>query len=334
VSRDKATLYPDEQYPQEGGIMPELIEMIASQESVAIKRSEESAFEMKQSTMPDAAESPEQVFESVRPNMVLPEASTNAVHSDDVLTEYTLGKLSDMTIKMSHQFEEQFISRYLPRIFPFVLNYNCGGPEYPDLFGDWGNAGPDNNRWRRNHGEAFLSPGSHAQMLATRPEGQLGGDWMLVPAARTLHWRYTVLRNSFVTCKRKICPEESLVQDLSKLIKAAKSIFQRMQKKNIVVAGISRPLKGDVSLIYKADDVTAEEQAILRGTLSATKNVSGCQALRRRIGHILFGFRVVYGESLFWTISPSFAQFKHSFFLTILVERNLIPFGEGRKINE
>ena len=127
---------------------------------------------------------------------------------------------------------------------------------------------------------------------------------MLVPVARTLHWRYTVLKNSFVTCKRRVSPNETLYEDSSKLIKAAGSIFQRLQKKSVMVEGVSRPLEGDVSLIYRADNVTAEEQAVLRGTLQATKNVSGCQALRRRIGYILFGFRVVYGECLFWTISP------------------------------
>ena len=40
---------------------------------------------------------------------------------------------------------------------------------------------------------------------------------------------------------------------------------------------------------------------LLEGT--ATKYMSGCQAIRQKIGHILFGFRVVYGEVIFVTIS-------------------------------
>ena len=32
---------------------------------------------------------------------------------------------------------------------------------------------------------------------------------------------------------------------------------------------------------------------------------TGCQAIRQKIGHILFGFRVVYGEVVFVTISPN-----------------------------
>ena len=69
--------------------------------------------------------------------------------------------------------------------------------------------------------------------------------------------------------------------------------------------GVSRPLRNDVSLMFQADDVTAAEKAVLKGTLNATKNVAGCQQLRKRMGHVLFGFRVVHGECLFWTISPN-----------------------------
>ena len=47
------------------------------------------------------------------------------------------------------------------------------------------------------------------------------------------------------------------------------------------------------------------EKLLLRSYLNVTKNIAGCQALRARIGHILFGFRCVYGEVIFVTISPN-----------------------------
>ena len=73
-------------------------------------------------------------------------------------------------------------------------------------------------RWRRTNGEAPLLPGEYAKMLATRPECQVAGDWMLVPAVRNLHWRYAVLRSAFVVCKQKICPGESVNENFDKLI--------------------------------------------------------------------------------------------------------------------
>ena len=48
-----------------------------------------------------------------------------------------------------------------------------------------------------------------------------------------------------------------------------------------------------------------DEKLVLRSYLNVTKNISGCQALRSKIGHILFGFRCVYGECIFVTVSPN-----------------------------
>ncbi len=38
---------------------------------------------------------------------------------------------------LDNVFEDQFISKYLPRILHWALNYDCGGAEYPDLFANW-----------------------------------------------------------------------------------------------------------------------------------------------------------------------------------------------------
>ena len=121
----------------------------------------------------------------------------------------------------------------MPRIFPWVLNYDCGGAEYPDLFTDWDevfrgeaerSALSVQQRWRRLRNDAPLLPGDYAAMLATRPEIQVAGDWMAVPAARNLHWRYAVLHSAFFTCKQKVAPGETLEQNLSDLVEATKKI--------------------------------------------------------------------------------------------------------------
>eukprot|EP00973_Karenia_brevis_P036721 5059961-Karenia_brevis.AAC.1 len=58
--------------------------------------------------------------------------------------------------------------------------------------------------WRRLENEAVLSPADYAALLASKPEVQIGGDWLLVPAARNLQWKFTVLRKSFLLCKKKV----------------------------------------------------------------------------------------------------------------------------------
>jgi hypothetical protein len=143
-------------------------------------------------------------------------------------------------------FEDQFVSKYLPRIFPWALNYDCGGAEYPKLFANWDEILQSQEkllkegvqqRWRKIAGEAVLEPGAHAQMLATRPEMQIAGDWMVVPGARNLHLRYAVLHSAFMVCKQKVAPGESLSQNLHELVEATKKIWQRIEGNTVVING-------------------------------------------------------------------------------------------------
>ena len=58
-------------------------------------------------------------------------------------------------------------------------------------------------------------------------------------------------------------------------------------------------------MLFKADNLTSSERILLRAYFNTTRNISGCQALRKRIGHCLFGMRVVHGEPIFLTLSPN-----------------------------
>ena len=87
--------------------------------------------------MPDAPTSAEELFSHARPVLVVPEASTEGALAPAVTAEYSLGKLAAMDVTMSSRFEDQWVTKYLTRIFPWALNYSCGGPEYPHLFANW-----------------------------------------------------------------------------------------------------------------------------------------------------------------------------------------------------
>ena len=91
------------------------------------------------------------------------------------------------------------------------------------------------HRWRKIAGEAVLLPAEHAQLLATRPEMQIAGDWMVVPAARNLYWRYEVLHSAFMVCKQKVAPGESLTRNLHDLVEATKSIWQRISTNSVLI---------------------------------------------------------------------------------------------------
>ena len=256
----------------------------------------------------------EQVFDTVRPVVVVPEAQTSEVLPNRLTTEYSLARITSMNMQLGTKFEDQWVTPYMSRIFPWALNYSCGGADYPHLFADWspirtGQVGnvqqAAKDRWRRIAGAAILTPGQYAQHQATRPEGQIAADWVLVPAARNLHWRYEVLHASFVSCKQRLAAGEPLHVNLAELINAATKLWQRMQKGSIKVAGRTTPLNGELGMIFRADDITKGEKIILASYFKTTQSIAGCQAIRRRIGHCLFGMRAVYGECVFVTISPN-----------------------------
>ena len=277
----------------------------------------ESAFDNKQSTMPDAEGGDiNEVFRGVRPNLVVDEASVDNALPQNLQTEFALSQVAGTTVEMSSKFVDQFVSRYLSSIFPWSLNYPCGGPEYPELFNlqAWSDMEMGSTeavqlgiatRWRRLQDAPAVTPGLHAQHLATRSEAQLGSDWMVVPAARNLHWRYSVLHKAFVTCKEKLAAGESLSVNLQQLIDASTSLLQRLHKGSVKTHGVAKPVNGDLAMLFRADDLQPGEKLLLRCYLNITQSIAGCQAIRRRIGHCLFGFRVVSGECIFVTISPN-----------------------------
>ena len=124
------SLYPEAIYGNgDGGILPEIRAMVQEQQSRGSDGHAETGFEMKQSTMPDQSMQIDQTFANVRPALVVSEGETDGGLSDEVIAQYTFGALSDLKVQMSNTFEDQFVSKYLPR----SLKYDSGGPEYPKL---------------------------------------------------------------------------------------------------------------------------------------------------------------------------------------------------------
>ena len=117
-----------------------------------------------------------------------------------------------------------------------------------------------------------------------------------------------------MTCTQRLSPGETVNQNLEELVRAIEKIWKRIQAKTVPIKcpgedGVSKivnvPLNGDVRKLFVAEGVTAAEKTILRAYLNTTSNIAGCQAIRQKIGHCCFGFRVVHGEVIFVTVSPN-----------------------------
>ena len=96
------------------------------------KENNETGFVLKQATMADAPAKVE-TFYGVRPTLVIGEGTTEDEIDRGTMAEYALRAVGEMEIELSNKFEDQFVSPYLARIFPWSLKFDCGGPEYPSL---------------------------------------------------------------------------------------------------------------------------------------------------------------------------------------------------------
>ena len=130
--------YPEKDHGGEtGALLPGLQQLLQEEAKRSKSDRQESAFDMKQSTTHDASNSSKHIFDGMRPSIVVDEAETRDTFPPEVVAEHALDNVLDMTVRMSNVFEDQFVSKYLPRVFPWALNYDCGGAEYPKLFENW-----------------------------------------------------------------------------------------------------------------------------------------------------------------------------------------------------
>eukprot|EP00973_Karenia_brevis_P025801 3560990-Karenia_brevis.AAC.1 len=75
---------------------------------------------------------------------------------------------------------------------------------------------------------------------------------MLVPSARNLHWRYSVLRSAFVVCKQRISPGESMAENLDHLLKAMEKIWKKIASRT--------PINGNFGILFSDDDMGVAEK--------------------------------------------------------------------------
>ena len=288
----------DEHYPS--SVHDTLSEAVPQKLREAASQTEESEAKNKQAAGRDAPQAHSDPFTNVRPLITTAARDAKHTHSPQTQVQEVFRKVSGLQVKMATEFEDQWVPEYMSRIFPWALKYSCGGAKYPDLFADW-----ENSEREQSGDRADLTPGHYAQMLATRPEMQIAADWLLVPSARNLHWRYQVLHNAFTVVQYKSSADTDHHAALVAMLDAMKRIWAQIAANKVTIGGEEKYINGDLRLLLRDDTCDATARAILNGWIRCTEHVAGCQALRRKMGHILFGFRTVHGECIFVTISPN-----------------------------
>ena len=67
--------------------------------------------------MHDSAQSPHKLFEHARPTIVTDEGASADTYTPEVVLEQGLSNVANMQIRMSNELQDQFVSKYMPRIF-------------------------------------------------------------------------------------------------------------------------------------------------------------------------------------------------------------------------
>ena len=87
-------------------------------------------------------------------------------------------------------------------------------------------------------------------------------------------------------------------------IEAAKKLLDRVDRGTVVMHKKRVPINGDVSKLRWADDLNEAERELLELYRKTTANLAGGQGIRCRFNAVLTGFRVMFGDVLFFTVSP------------------------------
>ena len=127
VAQRVDALYPPALHGSgQGALLPGLEEVVKQQRNADNPRTAETAFDDKQSTSHDASRTTKSLFENVRPSLVADEGDAQGTFAPEVVLEHAVDNVLDLTVRMSNTFEDQFLSKYLPRICPWAFYYDCG----------------------------------------------------------------------------------------------------------------------------------------------------------------------------------------------------------------
>eukprot|EP00973_Karenia_brevis_P047753 6628904-Karenia_brevis.AAC.1 len=87
---------------------------------------------MKQATGHDTPGQGEKLFQGVRPNITVDEGEEQNTFSQETIAESAMSKVAGVDINVSNICQDQLISHYGSRVFPWAVNYDCGGADFTD----------------------------------------------------------------------------------------------------------------------------------------------------------------------------------------------------------
>ena len=231
-----------------------------------------------------------------RPLILVSQRDSDSQKNVEESRAHALSNVSQLTVHTGNKLLQQFDTSYVPRVFQLSLPWLVGGPDF------------DNQpRFRRKAEEdPGLSLHTYTKMMSQRCEAQVRWDWDLNPALQSLSFASKVNLGMGMSLKRALFNLDSPDCNTDLQIgQAAKRIFDFLADGFYEEGGRRLAIRGDVSKLGRAIGMTSIDRALLRNYEFQASRMAGTRQLRKRINHMIFSSRVVYGNPVYLTITPN-----------------------------
>ena len=251
---------------------------------------------MKHGTPDDSAASLERCFESLRPQAMCVDRSAASLTDPETLRSGALRRYGDLHLETGGKMIFQWHSKYTSQVLPFVMPKMVSGPDYyPD------------RRWRRctEDGAALVSVPAFVAGFARRVEASCRTDWSALPIVRSAGYQFVAEHSMALTAPFLAKRNSALNTSAEEYVAAAKNLCHNLHH-GFTGRGVHRmPIAGDTTRLPFATGLTPLEKRLAWNQHFLAQHMPGSQQLRQLMGHAQFGARVVYGDCIFFTLSPN-----------------------------
>ena len=141
--------------------------------------------------------------------------------------------------------------------------------------------------------------------FSRRVEASCRKDWNALPMIRSVAFKFTAGHTMGTLAPffgKRNSATDTQAQDY---IKAAQNLFHHLHH-GFIGKGLHRtPIAGDTTKLPFAVGLSPLEKRMALSQHFLATHLPGTQPLRQVMGHRQFGARVVYGDCVFFTISPN-----------------------------
>ena len=276
----------------ERGKVPEAIVRVCEESQRAKHRN--SPLHNKNATPQAGISTTDTIFDAVQPHLVVAERTSDAGCNKAEVGHAALSRFSELHAQSGNVFLDQWKGRYLADIYPFEFKHASGGPEF-------------DTRDRSRHRDCpVVDMHEYTSGLPRRCERQIRSSWNIVPAVHNLHFRRSLLEGASIAYKHSIPHGEMTEEHGKDLCDSAAELYRTLYGGYYRTAGgRRRAVGGDIAKLRHAEHLSGKAKVLLRSIQYVSSHLGGVQEVRTKIGNALFGARVVYGEPLFVTVSPS-----------------------------